>query len=59
MTAMAQSAGANRILSAGRIPHPVGDPLRSPEEEFAWRQGVVRRALETLATPLEQARVFP
>jgi betaine reductase len=58
MTAMAQSAGANRILSAGRIPHPVGDPSRSPEEEFAWRQGVVRRALDALATTLDKPRVF-
>jgi glycine reductase len=58
MTAMAQAAGANRIVASGRIPHPVGDPTRSPEEEFAWRQDVLRRALDTVATPLETARVF-
>lgn len=58
MTSMAQSAGAVRILASGRIPHPIGDPRRSPEEEFAWRQGVLRRALGILAMPLEGARVF-
>lgn len=55
---MAQSAGANRILPSGRIPHPAGDPTRSPEEEFLWRQGVLRRALEAIATPLEEGRIF-
>ncbi len=58
MTSMAQAAGANRIVASGRIPHPVGDPTRSPEEELAWRQGVLRRALETVATPLDTARIF-
>lgn len=58
MTAMALAAGANRILASGRIPHPVGDPSRSPEEEFTWRQGVLRKALETLAAPVGQARIF-
>lgn len=58
MTSMAQSAGANRILSSGRIPHPVGDPTRSPEEELVWRQGVLRKALEAIATPLEAVRIF-
>lgn len=58
MTSMAQAAGANRILTSGRIPHPIGDPSRSPEEEFAWRQGMVRKALDVLAMPLESARIF-
>jgi glycine reductase len=58
MTSMAQAAGANRIIASGRIPHPVGDPSRSPEEEFAWRQGVLRQALNTVATPIEKARIF-
>jgi len=50
MTSMAQAAGANRIVASGRIPHPIGDPTRSPEEEFAWRQGVLRKAIDTLTT---------
>ena len=58
MTSMAQSAGAIRILPSGRIPHPVGDPTRSPEEEFVWRQGVLRQALDILGVPLDEARIF-
>jgi len=58
MTSMAQAAGANRIVASGRIPHPVGDPTRSPEEEFAWRKSMLKKALDTLATPLNEARIF-
>lgn len=58
MTSMAQSAGAIRILASGRIPHPVGDPTRSPEEELIWRKGVLRHALEVISTPLDEARIF-
>ena len=42
MTSMAKVAGANRIVASGLIPHPVGDPTRSPEEELAWRKGRVQ-----------------
>ena len=58
MTSMAQAAGANRIVASGRIPHPLGDPTRSPEEEFAWRQTQLRKALDTLTLPLAEARIF-
>lgn len=58
MTSMAKVAGANRILSSGLIPHPVGDPTRSPEEEAAWRRGQVKRALDALAAPIEEAQIF-
>lgn len=59
MTSMAKVAGANRILSSGLIPHPVGDPTRAPDEEFAWRKGQVRKALNATATPLEESYIFP
>jgi glycine reductase len=58
MTGMARSAGANRILASGKIPHPVGDPSRSQEEEAAWRQGVVEKALSTLADPITEATTY-
>jgi len=58
MTSMAKVAGANRILSSGLIPHPVGDPTRSPEEEFTWRKGQVMKALNAIATPIEAAQIF-
>ena len=58
MSAMAAANGALRILPAGRIPHPVGDPGRSHEEEEVWRTAVVQKAAEALAEPLEEAKVF-
>jgi glycine reductase len=59
MTSMAKIAGANRILSSGLIPHPVGDPTRSHDEEVAWRKGQVQKALNAVATPLDEAMIFP
>ena len=59
MTSMAKIAGSNRIISSGLIPHPVGDPTRSPEEEFGWRKGQVRKALNATATPIDEALIFP
>jgi glycine reductase len=59
MTSMAKVAGANRILSSGLIPHPVGDPTRSSAEEFAWRKGQVQKALNAVATPIAEAQIFP
>jgi glycine reductase len=58
MTSMASANGALRILPSGKIPHPVGDPTRSQEEEVVWRTTVVRHAAEALAEPLDEARVF-
>ena len=58
MTSMGQTAGANRILASGRIPHPIGDPTRSPEEEFAWRKEQLRKGLEALSTPLDEGKIF-
>lgn len=58
MTSMAKIAGANRILSSGLIPHPVGDPTRSPEEEFSWRKGQVQKALNAVATSIAEAQIF-
>lgn len=58
MTGMARTAGANRILAAGKIPHPVGDPGRTPDEEAAWREGVLRTALEALGDSIEEATIY-
>ena len=58
MTSMAKIAGANRILASGLIPHPVGDPNRSPSEEFNWRKGQVVKALNFAATPIAEAEIF-
>jgi len=58
LTAMGKVAGANRIIGSGLIPHTVGDPTRSPDEEFIWRKGQIQRALNAAATPIEEAQIF-
>lgn len=50
--------GANRIVEGKAIPHPVGDPSRSPEEERKFRKRVVQEALEALKTRVEKPTVF-
>lgn len=58
MTSVAQAVGANRIVTAGRIPHPTGDPTKTPEQERAWRRRVIQTALRALSTPIEKATIF-
>ena len=58
MTSVALAVGANRIVAAGRIPHPTGDPTQDPEHERAWRRRVVQTALNALATPIDKQTVF-
>jgi len=59
MTSMAKVAGANRILASGLIPHTLGDPTRSRDDEFAWRKRQVRKALNAVATAIPEAQIFP
>ncbi len=58
MTSVALSVGANRIIKAGRIPHPTGDPTKDPEREAQWREKVVATALDALANPIQEQTVF-
>ena len=50
---VANRVGASRVVQAGRFHHPFGDPERSPENESAWRQLLVRRALDSLTKAVE------
>lgn len=59
MTSMAKVAGANRIIASGLIPHPVGDPSRTPDEELVWRTERVKKALTAVATDIDEAQIFP
>lgn len=58
MTSVALSVGANRIVKAGRIPHPTGDPTKDPAHERAWRVRVIETALQALTTPIDEQTVF-
>jgi len=50
--------GANRIVPSVAIPHPLGDPEKSPEEEFALRRALVEKALAALTVEIKEQTVF-
>jgi glycine reductase len=55
---ISKTVGANRIIPAVAIPHPLGDPTKSEEQEKALRRTLVEKALEAMQTRLEDQRVF-
>jgi len=52
------TVGANRIIPAIAIPHPLGDPAKTKEEEFKLRMELLKKALAALETPVEDQTVF-
>ena len=58
MPPVSLSVGAARTLTAGRIPHVLGDPERTPEGERAWRRSLVATALRALQEPVAEPTVF-
>lgn len=52
------TVGANRIVPAIAIPHPLGDPSLEADEEKKLRRGLVERALKSLSTEVEEQTVF-
>ena len=55
---ISKTVGANRIVPAVSIPHPFGDPTKTPAEEHTLRCALVERALDALATEIEDQTVF-
>ncbi len=55
---ISKTVGANRIVPAVAIPHPLGDPAKSTEEEKALRRALVEKALGAMKTKVEGQRVF-
>ncbi len=55
---ISKTVGANRIVPAIAIPHPLGDPARTADQEKALRRGLVERALRALQTKIEEQTVF-
>jgi len=52
------TVGANRIVPAIAIPHPLGNPNLEPEEEKQLRRDLVEKALEGLTTEVDDQTVF-
>lgn len=55
---ISRTVGANRIVPAIAIPHPLGNPKLSPQDEKKVRRDLVEKALEALQTHVEGQTVF-
>ena len=58
MTPVALMVGANRIVPAAGIIHPLGSADLSAEDEKALRRRIVERALQALRTEVARPTVF-
>ena len=58
VTPISMTVGANRIVPTIAIPHPLVNPALSLEEEKTIRRKLVSRALEALATEVEDQTIF-
>ena len=55
---ISKTVGANRIVPSVAIPHPLGDPAKTPEEELAIREALLEKALRALEETVESQTVF-
>lgn len=58
VTPISLTVGANRILPTIAIPHPLGNPALSHEEEYELRYKLVDKALRALETDVEGQKIF-
>ncbi len=52
------TVGANRIVPAIAIPHPLGNPALSDADEKKLRRSIIEKALVALTTEVEEQTVF-
>ena len=52
------TVGANRIVPAVAIPHPLGNPALDKAEEKKLRRKLVEKALKALQTEVDKQTVF-
>lgn len=55
---ISKTVGANRIVPAVAIPHPLGNPSMNRNEELALRRKLVEKALRALETDVDDQTVF-
>ena len=55
---ISKTVGANRIVPAVAIPHPLGDPKMSRADALNLRRKLVEQALKALETPISEQTVF-
>jgi glycine reductase complex component B subunit gamma len=55
---ISKTVGANRIVPAIAIPHPLGNPKLVLNDEFKLRRKIVEKSLRVLTTEIEGQTVF-
>ncbi|ERJ13205.1 Selenoprotein B glycine-betaine-sarcosine-D-proline reductase family protein [Haloplasma contractile SSD-17B] len=55
---ISKTVGANRIVPAVAIPHPLGDPKLNINDEYKLRHKIVEKALTALTTEIDGQTVF-
>lgn len=58
VTPISMTVGANRIVPAIAIPHPLGNPALSLDEEKAIRRRILNTALDALSTEVDDQTIF-
>ena len=58
VTPISMTVGANRIVPAIAIPHPLGNPALDKAEEKELRRRIVEKALNALATEVDGQTIF-
>ena len=58
VTPISMTVGANRIVPAIAIPHPLGNPALDKAEEKVLRRHIVEKALEALTTEVDGQTIF-
>jgi len=58
VTPISMTVGANRIVPAIAIPHPLGNPALDKDEEKKLRREIVEKALKALTTEVDGQTIF-
>jgi len=58
VTPISMTVGANRIVPAVAIPHPLGNPSLSAADEKQLRRKILTTALEALSTEVDGQTIF-
>ena len=58
VTPISMTVGANRIVPAIAIPHPLGNPELDADEEKKLRRQIVEKALVALETEVDGQTIF-
>ncbi len=58
VTPISMTVGANRIVPAIAIPHPLGNPALTLEEEKDIRRKLLKKAFRALTTEIEDQTIF-